>query len=100
MRHSCRIIISDYGAVLLDLAENPRVAWGGAADHNGVAASLRDHGAGIFGRADIAIADDGNLHGVFNGGDPFPASVPAVSLLAGAGVEGDGGQAAAFCHAG
>src|SRR5205807_3546968 len=75
--------------VLVDLAEDPRICWGHSADHYGVASGLGDYGAGIFGRTDVAIADHGNLHGLFSGCDPFPARVSAVALLAGAGVQGD-----------
>src|ERR1700733_11001011 len=71
------VIVGISGGVLFDLAEDPGIRWGGAADHDGVTSSLGDHGAGVFGAADIAVADDRNLHGIFYGGDPFPAGLAA-----------------------
>src|SRR5215472_1666451 len=87
------------GAVFFDLPEDPWVGRSHAADHDGVAAGLGDHGAGVFWSTDVAVADHGNLHGVFDGRDPFPAGLAAVTLFAGAGVERDGGEPAAFGHA-
>src|SRR5579872_172555 len=92
-RSNCR-------AILLDLAEDPRIRRSAAADHDGVASGLRDHGAGVFGRTDVAVADDGNLHGVFDGGDPLPSSLAAVAHLASAGVKRNGGESAILGHAG
>src|SRR4051812_45670135 len=87
-------------AILLDLAEDPRIAWGATADHHGIAAGLADHGACIFGAADVPIADYRNFDRVFNGSDPLPAGVSAIAHLPRAGVQRDSGQAAAFGHAG
>src|SRR6185437_16735769 len=81
-------------AILLDLAEDPWIRRCHAADHRCVAASLRNHGAGIFGRANVAVSDDGNFYGIFHRGDPFPAGLAAITLLAGAGVESDRAKAA------
>ena len=74
--------------VLRDLAEDPGVGGRGAADHDGVAAGGVDHGGGVFGRADVAVADDRNVDGVLDGGDVLPAGLAGVAVLAGAGVQG------------
>src|SRR5437879_8677879 len=63
------------GGVLRDLAEDPGVRRCSAADHHGVAAGGVDHGGGVFGGADIAVADDRNADGVFHGGDVLPAGL-------------------------
>src|ERR1700746_3391507 len=57
-------------AILLNLAEYPWVRRRGPPNHYGIAAGLFDHGAGVFGRADIAVPDHGNLYCSFDGGDP------------------------------
>jgi hypothetical protein len=46
--------------------------------------------------ADVAVSDDWNLDGLLDGGDPFPARVAAVALLAGASVQSNRAQAAAL----
>ena len=51
------------------------------------------------GRADVAVADHGNLHRIFYRGDPLPARVAAVAHFAGAGVQRNRRQAARFRHA-
>ncbi len=89
-------VVSPGGGVLRDLAEDPGVGGGGAADHDGVAAGLGDHGDGVLGGEDVAIADDGDADGVLDGGDVLPARLAGVAVLAGAGVQGDGVQAAVF----
>src|SRR5580704_12535930 len=86
-------------AVLFDLAENPGIRRRHAADHDCIASSLRDHGAGVLRRADVAIADHRNLYRILDGGDPFPASLTAITHLASAGVQSDRGQTAIFGHA-
>ena len=45
------------GGVLGDLAEDPWVRGSGAADHDGIAVGRVDHGGGVFGGADVAVAD-------------------------------------------
>ena len=50
--------------VLGNLAEDPGIGGRGAADHDGVAAGFGDHGGGVFGGADVAVADDGDVDGV------------------------------------
>ncbi len=89
-------VVAAGGGVLRDLAEDPWIGGRGAADHHGVAAGLGDQGAGVFGGADVAIADDGDADGVFDLGDVVPAGLAGVALLAGAGVERDGVEAAVF----
>jgi hypothetical protein len=76
-------------AVLLNLPEDPRIRRGGPSNHHRIAARLRDHGAGVFGRTNIAVADHRNLHGIFHRGDPLPAGLAAVALFAGTGVKAD-----------
>ena len=50
------------GRVLRNLPEDPRVRRRGAADHHRVAAGLRHHGRRVFRSANVAVADDRNLH--------------------------------------
>src|ERR1700751_5908293 len=100
MFRASRMTISYCFAVLLDLAEDPWVAGGHAANHDRVAVRLGDHRAGVFGGTDVAVADDRDPDGVFDGGDPFPAGLAAVAHFTGAGMEGDCGQPAIFRHAG
>src|SRR5215469_5454929 len=56
------------------------------------------HGAGIFGRADIAVPDDRNLDRLLHRPNPFPASIAAVALLASAGMESYRREPAALRH--
>src|ERR1019366_1418564 len=58
--------------VLLDLAEDPGIGGCGAADHDGVASRFGDHGGGVLGRPNVAVADDGNFSGVLEDSDPLP----------------------------
>ena len=88
------------GGVLGDLAEDPWIRGRGSADHDGVAVRGVDHGGCVFGRADVAVADDGNADRVFDGGDVLPAGLAGVSVFAGAGVEGAGVEAGVFGHFG
>ena len=85
---------------LIDLAEDPGVVTGGAADHDGVAGGLFDHADGIFGSDDIAVADDGDFDSVLDLGDAYPIGFASVTLLAGARVESEGGKANIFGHFG
>src|ERR1035441_8010920 len=86
-------------SILLNLPKNPRIRRGHAADHHRIAAGLGDDGAGVFGRANVAIADHGNLDCLLDGGDPFPARVSAIALLTRPGVQRNRAEAAAFGHA-
>ena len=87
-------IVAAGRGVLRDLTEDPGIGGSGAADHDGVAASLGDHGDGVLGGEDVAVSDDGDAHGVLNRGDVLPARLAGVAVLAGAGVKRDGVQAA------
>src|SRR6185312_508074 len=71
-------------SVLGDLAEDPRIRRRRATDHDGVAAGGVDHRGRIFGRTDVAIADDRNLHGILDRGNVLPARVAGVAVFAGA----------------
>src|ERR1700719_1622728 len=79
------------GAVLLDLAKDPGIRWGGAADHYRVTARLRDHGTGVFRRANVAVADHRNLYRILDGGNPLPSGLAAITLLTRARMQGDCG---------
>src|SRR5690349_3703211 len=48
--------------VLPDLAEDPRIRTGGAADHDSVATRLADHANGIFGSENVAVTDHRNFY--------------------------------------
>ena len=92
--HAVSVVVTSLGIgaggqVFLDLAEDPGVGAGGTADHDGVAARLGDYADGILGGDDVAVADDGNLYSSFDLGDAGPVGFSAVTLLAGAGVEGN-----------
>src|SRR6185312_13104925 len=95
-----RLVVAAGGRVLSDLAEDPGIGGGGAADHNSVAASLVDEGGGVFGRAHVSVADNGDGNCVLYGGDPLPARLTGVALLAGAGMQGDGSKAGLLRDAG
>ena len=86
------------GGVLGDLAEDPRVRGSGAADHDGIAVGRVDHGGGVFGGADVAVADYRDIDCVLYCGYVLPAGLSCVAVLAGAGVEGYGVEAAVFGH--
>src|SRR5204862_6086833 len=83
---------------LLHLGKNPRVGGGGAADHDGVAAGFAHHARGVFRLVDVAVADHGNLHGLFDGGDDAPVGGAGVALRARARMRGNGFDANAFRH--
>ncbi len=89
-----RLVVAAGGEVLLNLAEDPGIGTGAAADHDGVAVGFADHADGVFGRDDIAVADHGDLDGGFDFGDAGPIGLAGVALLAGAGMQGDGLEAA------
>ena len=83
-------------SVLGNLAEDPGIGSGGAADHDRVASGLRNHRAGVLGCADIAVADDRNFDRLLDGRDPLPARIAAIALLARAGVQGDATKPTGF----
>src|SRR5581483_9406939 len=86
-------------AVLFDLPEDPRIAGSHPAYHDAIASGLCDHGASIFGRADVSVPDHRDLYRIFDGSDPFPTRSSAVTLFAGTSVESYRGKAALFGHA-
>src|SRR3984893_15670901 len=83
-------VVAAGGGVLLHLRKNPGVGGGGAADHDGVAASLPHHALGVFRSIDIAITDDGNADALLDGGDDVPVSLAGIALHARARVNGNG----------
>ncbi len=80
----------------MNLAEDPRVRGGGAADHDAVAAGVLEHAHGVFGAEDVAVAHYGNRDGLLEGGDQVPVGVPGVALRASAAVQRDALQADVF----
>src|SRR5258706_6442433 len=89
-------VVTATGGVLQHLGKDPGIGGGGAADHDGVAAGLPLHALGVFRRVDVAIADDGNAHGLLDGGDEIPVGWAGVALHARARVDGDGFDADGF----
>src|SRR5260221_8457405 len=89
-------VVTATGGVLQHLGKDPGIGGGGAADHDGVAAGLPHHALGVFRRVDVAIADDGNAHGLLDGGDEIPVGLAGVALHARARVDGDGFDADGF----
>src|SRR5262249_53116582 len=53
----------------------------------------------VFRRANVAVANDRKLYGGLDCGNPFPARIPTITLLARARVHGDGIQTTVFGHA-
>ncbi len=94
------VVRGDSCAVLLDLAEDPRIRGCRAADHDRITSGLGYHSAGVFRRADIAVPDHRNLNRILDGGNPIPACLAAVSLLTGAGMQRDSAQATVLGHLG
>src|SRR6058998_226248 len=80
------------------MRKNPRIGGGGAADHHGVTAGFTDHASGVFGMVDVAVADDGNFHGLLDGGYDAPVGGAGVTLGAGAGMDSNGFDADALRH--
>src|SRR5262249_22270988 len=95
-----RVVIASGFRVLADLAEDPGIGGSGATDHHSVAAGFSDHSDCVFRRANVAVADDREIHGGLDRGNPFPARGAAITLLTRARVHGDGIQAAILGHAG
>ena len=60
------MIVASGGGVLLHLPKNPRIGGRSATDHHGIAICFAHHAGGVFGRVDVAIADDGNFHGLLD----------------------------------
>src|SRR5258707_6656651 len=89
-------VVTATGGVVEHVGKGPGIGGGGAADHDGVAAGLPHHALGVFRRVDVAIADDGNAHGLLDGGDEIPVGLAGVALHARARVDGDGFDADGF----
>ena len=83
-------------AILLNLSKDPRVRRRRAPNHDCIAAGLRDHGACVLGRANVAVANHRDLHSIFYRGNPLPAG---LAVFASARVQCDCRQPAGFRHA-
>src|SRR5260370_42320241 len=75
-------VVAAGGGILLHLGKDPGIGGGGAANHDGVAAGLRHHALGVFGRVDVAIADYGDAHGFLDRSDDVPVGLAGVALHA------------------
>lgn len=85
------------GEVRPDIAEDPGVTEGTAADHEAGAAGDVQHALGVFGGADIAIADDGDfVDGSDDLSDAVEAGLAGEAHLRGAAMNGDEGDAGLF----
>ena len=78
--------------VVTDLLEEPGVAEGGAAYHHRVHAVAVETFFGAFGRGDVAVADDGDMHAgvVLDLADECPVGFAGVHLAARAAVDSEG----------
>src|SRR4029077_576972 len=92
------LLIAARSDKLLDLAEDPWIGAGPAPNHYGIAARLAYHPQGIFGRPNIAIADDGYLHSLLDGANQAPTRRSAISLRARSGMYRNGLHADSFRH--
>ena len=72
-----------------DVGEQPRPPEAAAADDHPVAAGPRDHGHGVLGGEDVAVAEHGHLggQGVAQPGDRVPVGARRVQLGRGAPVQ-------------
>ena len=76
---------------LEQVTEQPRAPEAAPTDDDAVAAGGRDHGDGVGGLPDVAVAEHGDRRHVrLELGDGLPAGVAGVVLLDRAGVHGDG----------
>ena len=76
-----------------DVAENPGASLGAAPDADAIASGALEHGQGVSGLEDVAIAKDGNVEQVLQARDLVPVGVSRVVLVLGARVQGEGGDA-------
>ncbi len=83
-----------------DLAEDPGAALGGAADHDGVGAGRRQHGAGARGAVDVAIGDDRDAHGRLHRRHRVVLGLAVEVVLAAAAVHRQRRDAGGFGDAG
>jgi len=85
------------GEETVRVAEDPGRAERGPADHQALATRVADHPLRVQGRADVAVADDGD---VFDRGDDLGDAVEAgfagKTHLGRAAMDGDGGDADFF----
>src|SRR3989338_8600760 len=81
----CRQVLSG-AQVVSGLTEDPGVGEGAAADHDTVAAD-GEHPVDVFGRDDVAVADDGDLDHFFDLFQPMPIRLAGVSLAARAAMD-------------
>src|ERR1700681_2203438 len=88
--HFGRLIVASRRYVIGNLSEDPRIRRCRAADHHGIAASLRDQTYCILGSADIAVADHGNTNGLLYRADHAPVGHSRVTLHARARMYGNG----------
>ena len=86
--------------VVRHIAKQPRPALGGAADHHAVGAGFGQYARGFLRAVDIAVYPHGNTQAAFGFGNQAVFGLAAIHLGAGAAVDGDGGNAGVFCHAG
>ena len=73
-----------------ELAEDPRIALCGTADHDAIAARDRANLVEVVECAHVTVGDDGDLDGALHFADDLPVRMPRVELLARAAVHGDG----------
>lgn len=72
-----------------DLIKNPRIADGGAPDHNRIAPRRLDHPAVTIRVHNITVSDDGNIDRVFHRFDKRPVRFPHEPLRLCARMDGD-----------
>src|SRR5260370_28764214 len=65
-----------------DLAGQPRLALGAAADHHGVGARHFKRGYRLLERGDIAVDDERNADRILDGAHRGPIGIPLVELAA------------------
>ena len=80
----------------LAAGEEPRIAEGGAANHDAVEAVAVDKGFRLRGIADVAVSDDGQAGTVFKRTDGGMVGGAVVFLRAAATMHGKGGDAVIF----
>ena len=82
------------GEVMRDLAEDPRPALRGAADHHRIGAGVPQHERGALRRIDVAVGDHRDRQLRLDRGDGVVFGEAGVLLVAGAPVHGERGDAA------
>src|SRR5579864_1585744 len=69
-------------AILLNLPEYPRICRRCSPYHDRVTPGFCDHRARIFRSANVTVANHRNFYRLLHRGNPLPARVSAISLLA------------------